>query len=195
MLRRILVGALDTAVFKELQLPLTTSSDYPHLGVGLISAADTAAAAFIASSTACEKLVSMALKGSTFQGLREYAFARQEHAAWASQCEEGAALPFEAFEFDRAPQQKTLAALFHARKIKALPQGSTLMRIFREYMTFPEAKTWVQCRPSKTLRSVIKPQHFTTWMKYYCQVPLFQSGSKCPRAQWVFRGLQRDLST
>ena len=57
------------------------------------------------------------------------------------------------------------------------------MRIFREHRTLPEAKAWVQCTPLKTLRALIKPQHFTTWMKYYCQVPLFQSASKCPRVQ------------
>ena len=59
------------------------------------------------------------------------------------------------------------------------------MRIFREHMTLPEAKTWVQCRPSKTLRTLIEHQHFTTWMKDYRQVPLFQSASKCPRVQCV----------
>ena len=57
------------------------------------------------------------------------------------------------------------------------------MRIFREHMTLPDAKTWVQRRPSKILRTLIKSQHFTTWMKYYSHVPLFQSGSKCPRDQ------------
>ena len=55
------------------------------------------------------------------------------------------------------------------------------MRIMREHMTLPEIKNWVQYRPSKTKQTLIKPQHFTTWMKYYCRVPLFQSGSKCPR--------------
>ena len=123
----------------------------------------------------------MALTGSILEGLRGYAFAKQAHAAWASQCEEGAALTFEAFEVDRPPQLKTLAALVHTRKIKALPQSSTRMHVFREHMILPEPNTWVQCRPSKMLRTLIKPQHFTTWMKYYCQVPLFQSGSKCPR--------------
>ena len=57
------------------------------------------------------------------------------------------------------------------------------MRIVHEHMTLPEAKTVVQCRPSKTFRTLIKPQHFTTWMKYRFQVPLFQSGSKYPRMQ------------
>ena len=103
-LRRILGATLNTAAFKEPQLPVTTSSDYPHLGTGLTSAADTVAAAFTASSATCDKLVCMAFTGSLLQGLRGYAFAKQAHVAWASQCKEGAALPFEAFEGDRLPQ-------------------------------------------------------------------------------------------
>ena len=114
---------MDTAVFKEPQLPVITSSDYPHLGIGVTSAADTSAAAFIASSAACEKLVSMALTGSILQGLRGYAFAKQAHAALASQCEEGAALPFEVYEVDRPPQRKTLAALVHARRSRLYSKG------------------------------------------------------------------------
>ena len=103
-LRRILGGALDTADFKELQLPVTTRFDYPHLGIWPTSAADTAAAAFIASSAAYDKLVSIALTGSILQGLRGYAFAKQTLAVWASQNEKEAALSFEAFEVDRPPQ-------------------------------------------------------------------------------------------
>ena len=89
----------------------------------------------------------------------------------------------DASDVDRPPQQKTLAAIVRTGKIKALPKGSTRMRIFREHMTLPETKTWVQCRLSRTLQTLIKSQHFTTWMKYYCQVPLFQSGSKRPFVQ------------
>ena len=78
-----------------------------------------------------------------------------------------------AFEGDRPPQQKALAALVYARKIKALLQSSARMRIFRENMTLPEAKTWVQCRPSKALRTLIKPQHLPTWMKYFVKYLFF----------------------
>ena len=72
---------MDIAVFKELELPATTSSEYPHLGIGLTSAGDTAAAAFIASSAACDKPVSVAFTGSILQGLRGYAFAKEVQAA------------------------------------------------------------------------------------------------------------------
>ena len=75
-LRRIWGGILDIAAFKELQRPVTTSFDYPHLGIGLTSAADTVAAAFIASSATCDKLVNMASTRSILHGLRRYAFAK-----------------------------------------------------------------------------------------------------------------------
>ena len=50
-------------------------------------------------------------------------------------------------------------------------------------MSLPEAKTWLHCRPCKPLRTLINTPQFTTWMKYYCQVPLFQTGTKYNRPQ------------
>ena len=53
------------------------------------------------------------------------------------------------------------------------------MRIFRENMSLPEAKTWLHCRPCTPLRTLINVPQFTTWTKYYCQVPLLQTRTKC----------------
>ena len=75
---------------------------------------------------------------------------------------------------------KNLSGTRSCTKDQGLTQGSTRMRIFRERMTLSQAKTWILCRPSKALRTLIKPERFTTWMKCYCRVPLFQSGTKCP---------------
>ena len=50
-------------------------------------------------------------------------------------------------------------------------------------MSLPEAKTWLHYRSCKPLRTLINAPQFTTWMKYYCQVPLFQTGKKCNRPQ------------
>ena len=83
--------------------------------------------------------------------------------------------------FDRPPQQKILAALVHKKKAKNVSKGSTRMRIFRENMSLPEAKTWLHCRPCKPLRTLIIARQFTTWMKYY--FPLFQTRTKCNRPQ------------
>ena len=47
----------------------------------------------------------------------------------------------------------------------------------------PEAKTWVQCRPSENLKTSIPHHHFRVWLQYVCQVPLFQPGSRCARPQ------------
>ena len=67
-MRRILGGTLDYEVFKELQLPMKTDPEHPHLGIGLTSACDTAASAFISSAAGCNKLVEMALMGSAVKG-------------------------------------------------------------------------------------------------------------------------------
>ena len=50
------------------------------------------------------------------------------------------------------------------------------LRIFSKHMTLPGAKPWVQCRLSKTLRTLIKTQHFTTWIKYYVKYLCFNLG-------------------
>ena len=99
-------------------------------------------------------LVSVALTASTFEGLRGYVFAKRAHTAWALQCKEGAALPFEAFEVDRPPHQNTLAARLHPRKIKALLQGSTRMRIFREHMTLSEEKKLSTVQPIEEVADI-----------------------------------------
>ena len=52
----------------------------------------------------------------------------------------------------------------------------------RAYRRFPSFSSSL---PNRNIKVAVSswPQHFTTWMKYYCQVPLFQSGSKCPHVQ------------
>ena len=57
------------------------------------------------------------------------------------------------------------------------------MRISRENMSLPEAKTWLHCRACKPLRTLLNAPQFTTWMKCCCPVPLFQTGTKCNRPQ------------
>ena len=87
-------------------------------------------------------LVEIARTGSAVNGLGQYCFAKDAYDAWAQQCEEEDVLPFQAFEVDRPPQQKILAALVHKKKAKNVSQGSTRMRIFREDVSLPEAKIW-----------------------------------------------------
>ena len=52
-------------------------------------------------------------------------------------------------------------------------------------MSLPEAKNRLHCRPCKPLRTLINAPKFTTRMKYYCQVPLFQTGTNCNRPQFA----------
>ena len=49
------------------------------------------------------------------------------------QCQEKDVLPFQAFQVDRPPQQKILAALVHKTKAKNISQESTRMRLQEEY--------------------------------------------------------------
>ena len=66
---RILGGTLDSEVFKELQIPMRTNPEHPHIGIGFTSACDTAASAFLSSASRCNKLVEMAVTGSAVKDL------------------------------------------------------------------------------------------------------------------------------
>ena len=50
-------------------------------------------------------------------------------------------------------------------------------------MTLPEAKTWANCTPSTGYATYIPHHHFKVWLQYCCQVPLFQSRTRCQRPQ------------
>ena len=53
-------------------------------------------------------------------------------------------------------------------------------------MKLPEVKTWAKCSPSTAYATYIAHHDFKVWLKYYCQVPLFQPGTKCRRPQCAF---------
>ena len=50
-------------------------------------------------------------------------------------------------------------------------------------MKLAEAKTSANCSPSTGNATYIQHQHFKVWLQYYCQVPLFQLGTRCQRPQ------------
>ena len=86
-MRRILGGTLDSEVLKELQRPLKTNPEHPHIGIGLTSACNIAASAFLSSASGCDKLVEKVLTGSAAMGLGQYYFAKDAYDAWAQQWE------------------------------------------------------------------------------------------------------------
>ena len=175
-------GTLDTLVFKELQLPTKpTPAEVPALRLGLTSAFTIAPSAFLASSASCNALVGSMLGTSSPTSLMEYESATSAYYAWSNQCEENSALPFSSFDVERPPKQRTITALVHKNLASDLPEGSNRMKIMRNSMKLPEAKTWIQCRPSETLKTSIPHYHFRVWLQYFCQVPLFQPGSRCAR--------------
>ena len=57
------------------------------------------------------------------------------------------------------------------------------MKVMRNSMILPEAKTRIQCRPSETLKKFIPHHHIRVWLQYSCQVSLFHPGSKFVWAQ------------
>ena len=50
-------------------------------------------------------------------------------------------------------------------------------------MRLPDAKTWVNCRPSTGYQTYIPNHHFKVWLQYFCQFFLFQPEARCPRPQ------------
>ena len=183
-LRTMVGGTLDTLVFKELPLPTKpTSAGVPTLGLGLTSAVTIALSAFLASSASCNALVGSILGTSCPTSLMEYESATSAYYAWSNQCEEISALPFSSFDAERPPKQHTITALVHKKISSDLPEGSNGMKIMRISMKLPEATTWIQCRPSETLKRSIPHHHVRVWLQYFCQVPLFQPGSRYARHQ------------
>ena len=84
-MRRILGGALDSEVFKELQLPMKTNPEHPHIGIRLTSAWGTAASAFLSSASGRNKILEMALTSSAVKRFGQYYFAEDAYDAWALQ--------------------------------------------------------------------------------------------------------------
>ena len=179
-LRTMVGGTLDTTVFKELQLPTKpTSAEVPTLGFGLTSSDTIAPSACLASATSCNALVGSMLGISCPTSLMEYESATGTYYAWSNQCEELPALPFSTFDVERPPKQHTIKAFVHNKLASDLPEGSNRMKIVRNSMKLPEAKTWLRCRPSETLKKSIPHHHFRVWLQYFCQVSRFQPGSRC----------------
>ena len=173
-LRTMVGGTLDTIVFKELQLPTKpTSAEVPTPGLGLTSAVTTAPSAFLAPAASCNALVGSMLGTSCHASLMEYESATSGYSAWSNQCAEHSALPFYSFNVERPPKQHRITALVHKKLASDLREGSNRMTIMRNSMKLPEAKIWIQCRPSESLKTSIPHHHFRVWLQYFCQVPLF----------------------
>ena len=85
---------------------MKTNPEHPHIGIGLTSACDIAASAFLSQASGGNKLVQMALTGSTVKGLGQCCFAKDAYDALAQQCGEEDVLPSQAFEVELAYLRK-----------------------------------------------------------------------------------------
>ena len=105
--RRLVGGTLYSKIYKELQLPLKTSSEFPHLGIGLTSAEETATSVFLSSAVGCNNLVEQAVVDTSLKGLYLDVSAKEAYDVWARQCERSSVLPFDAFKVEQPPQHKS----------------------------------------------------------------------------------------
>ena len=90
----------------------------------------------------------------------------------------------ESLLFLRSPSDKN-AFPSYQKKARKITPGSTCLRIIRNSMGLPEAKTWVNCRPSTGYQTNIPNHHFKNSLQHFCQVPLFQPGARCPRPPYA----------
>ena len=102
---------------------------------------------------------------------------------WSAHCEQQSVLAFQAFTGERPPKQHKITALVHQKKVQEMAHGSARTRIMRSSMKLPEARTWADCSPSTGYATYIPHHHFKVWFQYYCQVPLFQPGTRCQGPQ------------
>ena len=176
---------LDNELFLELQLPANggPKSKDPTLGLGFTSAITTAASAFFISAASSNNLVDATLGDQTPHGLTTYEAAQGAYEAWSAQCEQQSVLPFQAFTGERPPNQHKITALVHQKKVQEIAPGSARTRIMISSLKLSEAKTWANYSPSTGYATYIPHHHSNVWLQYYCQVPLFQPGTRCQRPQ------------
>lgn len=174
-MRTLAGGVLDTAIFMELQLPLTPIADKnPTLGLGQTSAKDIAAAAFLASGEQTNKLCERLLPHA-INDLAAYPDAKAAFNLWNFSFRPLDRLPFSA---PKAPhRRKRLTDTVHMALQKELPQGDTRRRAFRASMKVACAKGWVHCVPSVGLKTAISTRNFSVSFWYYCQVPSSAPGT------------------
>jgi len=171
-------GALHTDTARELQLPVVSTK--PTFGMGLTSAETISPSAYIASSI----LVRPLLPGLVPQPSQLALFNHPDLlAAWrAWHTSVGFLASYSLDDMDRRQlRQSDLATLTHSAIIDALPPGIPRRRAHRNNLGLPEAKRWLSCPPRPALGVHIRDADFILWLKFYCGVPIFEHGVKCPR--------------
>ena len=180
-LRRLLGGVLDSEMFKELQLPVNDKKDQPTFGVGLTSAANTAAAAFLASASLTKRLCDSFPGTRPNSPLSEDDEVLKSYEIYRGQCAPGKAIPLAELESDKTPSQKALVARVYEHAIAHLRKGDTRTQAFRASLSLPGSKDWLKCTPSPGLGTYIADRNFRIWFQYFCQVPLFRPDATCHR--------------
>lgn len=128
-LRRISGGTLDSEVFKELRLPITVTREHLHIGISLASARGTAAAAFLSSASACNRLTEKALTGSA---LRDSTSAVSRKMCMIYGHRSASKTMFYRFRLFKLTDLRNKTSLRHSsKKAKCTSQRPAGIRIFR----------------------------------------------------------------
>lgn len=177
--RKLLGGVLDHTIFKELQLPL--SSKKPSLGIGLSSAVSSSPPAFLASLSLTRPLCRDVLPRSANAALSADPAAVQAYEMWSSMCSDETRMPMRRLDVDRGPIQRTLTACVTEAIQERLPPGELRTRAFRAQLSMPRSKQWLKCQPAPGLRTYIPDRDYRVWLQYFCQIPINEPDTVCPR--------------
>eukprot|EP00177_Eucheuma_denticulatum_P005752 GFKZ01010498.1.p1 GENE.GFKZ01010498.1~~GFKZ01010498.1.p1 ORF type:complete len:360 (+),score=7.35 GFKZ01010498.1:417-1496(+) len=139
-----------------------------------------AAAAFLAFSSASNRLCKVFLPGPT-KDLKTYDAAIDAHRKWSLSCPPPRIIQFSVFCSKKTSPQKARTDAIHEAVQNGIPLGDTRRQAFRASMAVPGAKAWVYCAPCPRLQTSIESRKLSIWLQYYCQVPMFPAYTLCPR--------------
>lgn len=181
-LRNIMGGVLDSHTFNELQLPMRpVLPSKPNFGLGLTSALTVAAPSFLGSLSGCRRLLSSILSNSRLSILHSNNNAHLEFQNWASTLPAEDTPNWDDMTSEKGLSIQHLSRLAHRAKERAIQHNDPRTASFCASLGLPGSKQWALSTPSPVIRTYIPHRDFTTWLQYYCRVPLYPPGSTCPR--------------
>jgi len=176
-LRRLLGGSLPTNTFKELQLPVNTST----FGVGLTSAVLTASAAYFASVADTIAVTNALLDPAASFALEEDNNATDAFNLINTQTPEGYSFSWEDVTGMGRMQQREIMKKLHKRAIDDIEKGTIRDQAMRSLLRIKGSKDWLRCAPAPGLGTYIADRDFRVWFRYWCRLPLFGRNTTCPR--------------
>ena len=178
-LRDMVGGSLSPDVFRELQLPLNTST--PGFGIGLTSTKDTASSAFLASLGLVRSLHVFMLEGAIPAGDNGGRHGINAYNDWRAGANQNVDLSWDFISSTNCPSQRALAKRVPDAPQQRLPIGDHCTQAFRASLGVTGTKDWLKTQPSPGLGTHIQDRDFRLRFKYYCRIALFNGDEQCPR--------------